>query len=429
MWGETQTDVLVVGAGPVGMFTALLLEEAGLQVTIIDEEWRSGVHSYACVLHPRTIELMDRLGLSTELLKQGFRIDSAKFFEGKSQRAEIKLGGIPSDFSFLVVMEQSALEELLEERLNQKNIKILWNHRLTDLQPERDGVVATLDKLGGTALGYSVPTWEIVVQKRYPLRVPFIIGADGHKSMVRRLLDIEWERHGPTEVYRVYEFETDDQLGREFAIVLDEGATSVMWPLPGGRCRWSFQRQAVETPLELPAKERRPVRFIEEKSDKDNRQQLLKLIEDRAPWFKGHVGEMHWSVEVPFGRRLAKDFGRDHSWLVGDAAHQTAPIGAQSMNAGFREATQLVGLIKRILQEKGNMDLLQAYNQDRRQEWQQMLGLKGELRLADSATAWVKKHQSRLLSCLPASGKQLDFLLKQLGLSFSEESKPHDESK
>lgn len=420
MWGERQTDVLVVGAGPVGMLTALLLEEAGLQVTLIDEEWRSGVHSYACALHPHTIELMDRLGLSAEVLKQGYRIEAAKLYEGPSQRAEIKLAGASGDYPFLVVMEQSALEELFEERLNQKNIKVLWNHRLSDLQAEGDGVVATIDKLGGTALGYSVPTWEIVVQKRYTLRAPFIIGADGHRSMVRRLLDIEWERLDPTEIYGIYEFETDGQLGREFNIVLNDNATSVMWPLPGGRCRWSFQRQTVEAPLELPAKERRPVRFSEEKSEQANRQQLLKLLQERAPWFKSSVGELHWSIEVPFGHRLAKQFGKDHCWLVGDAAHQTGPVGAQSMNVGLQEAAQLVELIKKILREKGGLDLLETYNQDRRNEWQQLLGLKGGLKLADSATPWVKKHYAQMLPCLPASGKALGHLLKQLGLSLAE---------
>ena len=71
---EEHTEVLVVGAGPVGMLTALLLAEADLDVMVIDKEWRTAGHSYACVLHPGTLTLLDRLGLAQQVMEQGGRI-------------------------------------------------------------------------------------------------------------------------------------------------------------------------------------------------------------------------------------------------------------------------------------------------------------------------------------------------------------------
>src|SRR5262245_51243195 len=131
MHREDQTEVLVVGAGPVGMLTALLLAESGIAVKIIDRESRTAAHSYACALHPRTLTLLDQLGLAAKVLKSGRRIETVAFYEGESRRAEVKLSELSTDFPFVVVLPQSELEELFEGKRNQKRrIDVQWKHRL-----------------------------------------------------------------------------------------------------------------------------------------------------------------------------------------------------------------------------------------------------------------------------------------------------------
>ena len=66
-----ETEVLVVGAGPTGILTALILAEAGIRVKIIDKEYRTAAHSYACVLHPGTLQALSRLGLTEEICGLG----------------------------------------------------------------------------------------------------------------------------------------------------------------------------------------------------------------------------------------------------------------------------------------------------------------------------------------------------------------------
>ena len=78
---DQRTDVLVVGAGPVGLMTAILLAEAGVEVVVVDREERTASRSYACALHPRTLALLDRLGILDPLLRQGRRIQKIGFFE------------------------------------------------------------------------------------------------------------------------------------------------------------------------------------------------------------------------------------------------------------------------------------------------------------------------------------------------------------
>src|SRR3954469_11892774 len=105
-----QTEVLVVGAGPVGMLTALLLSKAGIHVKIIDREPRTASRTYACALHPRTLQLTDRLGLTEEILALGRVVKTVAFYEGETRRAEVSLAKLPADHPYAVVLPQSAFE-------------------------------------------------------------------------------------------------------------------------------------------------------------------------------------------------------------------------------------------------------------------------------------------------------------------------------
>jgi 2-polyprenyl-6-methoxyphenol hydroxylase-like FAD-dependent oxidoreductase len=169
-----ETEVLVVGAGPVGMFTALALADCGIRVKIIDQESRIAAHSYACALHPHTLKLFAQMGLAEEVWKLGHRIDTIAFYEDRVRRAELKLSELPVEFPYVVVLPQSSLEKMLERTLRQtKHVEVDWNCRLSDLKTERGPVVATIDKFTQTTKGYGVPESEMVVDKTLhtPVRI------------------------------------------------------------------------------------------------------------------------------------------------------------------------------------------------------------------------------------------------------------------
>src|SRR5262245_34049407 len=112
---EPKTEVLVVGAGPAGLLTAILLAENGVQAQIIDREERTASRSYACALHPGTLRLFHRLGLAEDLLRRGRRVHTVAFYDGSGRCAEVNMETVGSDFPFLLVLPQSALEETLEQ--------------------------------------------------------------------------------------------------------------------------------------------------------------------------------------------------------------------------------------------------------------------------------------------------------------------------
>jgi 2-polyprenyl-6-methoxyphenol hydroxylase-like FAD-dependent oxidoreductase len=414
---EERTEVLVVGAGPVGLLTAILLAEAGIEVRIIDREERTAARSYACALHPRTLRVLERLGLAALVIEQGRRVEKFVFYDGPARQAEVKLSGLGGPFPFMVILPQNVFEGVLEQRLRKAGVAVNWNHRFNSLQSEADSVVTTVEELGATGTGYIVPHWEAVVKRSYPLRSQFLVGADGHGSLVRRRLGIEHTRVSDPQFFVAYEFEPEEKVEEdEVRVVLDQSTTNVLWPLLGNRYRWTFQLLKSEMSNEFPEKERRGVRFAEKAVDERIREYVEKVAKQRAPWFAAKVKEITWCTEVVFEQRIATHFGGDRSWLVGDAAHQTGPVGVQSMNVGMAEAAALAGAMRRVLREKAPPDVLDNCNREWQAEWRRLLGLTGGLKPRHETTPWVRERSARLLSCLPASYEDLGPLAGQLGL-------------
>lgn len=413
---ETQTEVLVVGAGPVGLWTALLLAERGIEVTLIDRESRTTARSYACALHPATLRALDLFGLAESAIERGRRMETMAFFDGASRQGEIRFSELGGEFPFLLVLPQSALEGLLEQRLRAAGVTVHWNHRFEELTEGEERISATIDELEGTSTGYIVPHWETVVKNRSTLRADFLIGTDGHNSMVRPRAGLEYQRLGETESFAAFEFESEPQAAEELRVVLDDATTNVLWPLVDNRYRWTFQLLRTELSGDFPEKERRAVRVDEPAIDERIRQYVHKVALQRAPWFAHPIQRVHWCSEVTFERRLVTHFGRSRCWLAGDAAHQTGPVGVQSMNMGFGEGLALAASLHKILREGAAPTPLDLYDRDQHKQWQGLLGLTGSLRAGGDASAWMKKRCQRILPCLPAHGADLVKLARQLGL-------------
>jgi len=336
---DDRTEVLVVGAGPVGMFTALQLAGSGVAVQLIDQESRTAGRSYACALHPRTLQLLDEAGLAREAIQRGQRIDTVAFYEGAHRRAEVKLSSLPAEFPFVLVLEQSTLEDLLEKKLQERGgVKVHWNHRLADLVMRDGAAVAGIEVMALTGKGYIVPDFELEVKKAVSARADFVVGADGQNSAVRQRLGIACEETGEPELFTVYELETEAELPPEMRIVLHGQTVSVLWPLGKKKCRWSFQWSQADAPADFPQKDRNRFTVAESPGEEDSRHQLQQLLGARAPWFQAGIRNVGWGADIQFAHRLARQFGRERAWLAGDAAHQTGPVGMQSMNLACAKA-------------------------------------------------------------------------------------------
>lgn len=419
---KNQTEVLVVGAGPVGMFTALLLARGGVETQIIDQAPQTAGHSYACALHPRTLSLLSEAGIAATALGASKRIESVAFYQGAARQATVQLSRLAVPFPFALALAQSGLEDLLQSELRRSGVEIAWNHRLSQLENHEEGASASIERLASTGQGYSVPEFELTVKDSVRVEARFVIGADGQNSTVRQRLGIPFAPAAAPQFFVVYEGEAGEESGQEVKVVLDEATDSVMWPLAGRRLRWSFQLPATGMLEEFPSKDRQRVVVVESPGEKDSLHQLRKLLKERAPWFECPIEEVVWGTDVQFEPRLARQLGKGCCWLAGDAAHQTGPVGMQSMNIGFREAADLVAAIGAVLRGDKGVDLEKRYGHEHWQEWKRQLGLASMPQVRGAANEWVRRRALRILSSLPASGHELSELLNSLGIVFGEKS-------
>jgi 2-polyprenyl-6-methoxyphenol hydroxylase-like FAD-dependent oxidoreductase len=411
MFRHTDPEVLVVGAGPVGLVAALFLQQQGVRVEIVDTHQRTTQHSYALAIHPRTLRILDEAGLSERLIRAGRKLTKVAYYEGRERRAEIDYSALSSKHPYLLVVRQSLLERAAEEALRQKKLKVLWGHRLQSLTAEGAALRAEVAKLDQVATGYPVARTEWLVVRSETIRPAYVIGADGYDSAVRRMAGIEMAEHGEGQVFSVYEIEATGELPDEVRVILDPDLTSVCWPLEEGRCRWGFQIQDAS-------------------GHAASMERLEQLIAARAPWWTARPTQIYWSTLALFEQRLARSLGNGGIWLAGDAAHQAAPVGVHSMNSGLVEARELAARISRILHGEGPSSLLDEFATQMQDAWQRLLNADSVRALPETAGApaarsvrggvgdpWVRQTGARILACIPASGDDLEPLLKQIGLT------------
>lgn len=411
---DREPEVLVVGAGPVGLFSALLLARSGIRVQIVDEERRPAARSYALALHPSSLRLLDEVGLTPDVVDQGYRLDSLAFYEGAEAHARLDFSGLPGPFPFIVVLPQQSLEGILESRLKELGVSVLWNHRLADLRTKIGHPVAEVEWKGRPSGGGAR-----TAKDAFTFRPRFVLGADGHRSAVRHSLAVEFPEVGPAELFAVFEMVSSADLGREVRVVLDEGTSNVLWPIAPGRLRWTFQIPEWEGFVEPRFKNRLFTDVGEEPFPYLVLDKLIGLMVERAPWFGALPGEIVWSTAVRFERRLAGRFGRDAVWLAGDAAHLASPIGNHSLNSGLREGYELATRITRLLRQEAPADLLEIQGRAAHGEWRALLGLRGRPAVSPKASPWVRKRSGRIVPCIPASGRDLELLLEQIGLTLT----------
>jgi 2-polyprenyl-6-methoxyphenol hydroxylase-like FAD-dependent oxidoreductase len=385
-----ETEVLVLGAGPVGMFAGLCLAERGVRVRIVDQYTRTALRSYALALHPQSLRLFAEAGLDASLAGHAHFLDGLVVHHDGGA-AEIDFAPVRSARGGVAVLPQYVLEAALEKALAERGVGVEWGQQLLTFDDGAEGVVALVAS-GAAATASGAASAAALAPRR--VGAEFLVGADGGESMARRLLRIGQVPAGPPMTMGLMEFEAPLASPHRMQLVLADRRTDVLWPLAAERGRWSVQLDGDE-PAEVA--------------------ELRRHIRARAPWFGDRFGAADWVTAVSFEMRLARRFGRGRVWLAGDAAHFTSPIGAQSMNVGLREAHDLARRLAAILREGSSPRLLDYYNEERLREWKMLLGLKERLRLDRGAPAWVRAAAPRLVRNLPASGHDLNLLLEQVG--------------
>src|ERR1700678_874657 len=177
---EMKTDVLIAGAGPVGLTMAMELKRYGLSVRIIDKDSGRTDKSKAIVLWARTLELFDRTGasLTQRFIEAGLKAAHTNIFAGEKLISRVDLSSVDTPYKFVLLIQQSETERLLEEHLADLGARVERQVELKTFVQSADGVACILTHADGT-------------EER--VEASWLLGCDGAHSQVRHQLGMSFD--------------------------------------------------------------------------------------------------------------------------------------------------------------------------------------------------------------------------------------------
>jgi 2-polyprenyl-6-methoxyphenol hydroxylase-like FAD-dependent oxidoreductase len=330
----TDTDVLVVGAGPTGLMAGLVLARTGLMAVVADQKSGPTRESRALAVQARTMEIYDQLGLAEGVMSGAYRAVRMQIGDREPAGGGVGIDRVQQGatrFPGIQIFEQSRNEELLAAALTESGREILWSHRLIDL------VDATSQPDGRVVALLEGPDGLIRVRARW------CIGADGASSAVRRILNVPFE--GVTDEATFWVADVRGLQGlpdQTMTMRFGKSTFGLTFPLgPGGHAR--LVSLALDDHVDQDAA------LASARAD-------LGLAFDSVDWFSSY--RVH--------HRVASRFRVGSVFLAGDAAHVHSPVGGQGMNTGLQDAHNLALLLTDIA--RGHLDpaALDRYEHERR---------------------------------------------------------------
>lgn len=337
MQPRTDTEVLIVGAGPTGLMLATQLRRRGVDVLIIDRNAGPSLQTKALGVQARTLEIYAQLGIAARALELGKRATGANMWANGRHMARLPLGDIGQDlspFPYLLILGQDDNERLLAEALQAQGTQVQWNTQLIGLGQGSEEAVATLQRADGST---------------HRVRARWVAGCDGARSAVRELTGIGFPGAPYEHVFFVADTTAKGPLvPGELNVYLLRGGFHLFFPMRG-KDHW---RVVGILPPEL--RDRANVDF-----------------DTVIPSVRAHVGaelafqECRWFSTYRIHHRRAERFREGRCFLLGDAAHIHSPVGAQGMNTGLQDAYNLAWKLALVTQGRAHDSLLESYEAER----------------------------------------------------------------
>src|SRR5215472_17258013 len=337
-------DVLAVGAGPTGLTLAANVHALGASVRIIDRNLDRAHESRALAVQPRTLELLDSLGMAEALVGRGRTSVRLRIRIGRRTVA-VPFGDVgvqDSAFPSLLFVSQAETEAVLTDHLAARGIHVERGAQLVSFRMDDDAVACVLDHADG---------------RKEQLRCRFLVGCDGAHSTVRHLAGIPFQGDAYPHTFFLGDLEADGDL-EPGAINAFVASDAVAFFFPFGR----------PTTWQLIAMHQGPARGdsggatteVKAASLED-----LQSVTDLATSGGVRLRDPAWMTLFRLHHRQAAHYKAGRVFLAGDAAHIHSPAGGQGMNTGIQDAWNLAWKLALVVRGVADDRLLESYEAER----------------------------------------------------------------
>lgn len=342
---QTFKGVVVAGAGPVGLVTALKIARAGIPVLVLDSEPDIIRWPRAVVYHAPTVEMLDKLGLLDELkiagiLKQDYQFRTV---DGKVLAAPSMSVLTPQDTAYpynLHMPQHELARVILKNLLAIPGAEVRWNTRVTGLTQDANGVTLTIEADGASD----------------ELRCDWLVGADGGSSTVRRALGLSFDGYTHPErlvsTNLVYDFEARGYARANFII------DPVHWAVIVKVDRHGLWRVTYGEDASLP----------EDGVEARIAEHYRHLLPDRDPY------QLQAFSPFRVHERCAESFRVGRVLLAGDAAHVCNPFGGLGLTSGLLDGGLLGDVLPAVIHGRADDGLLDRYSDERRRVFLEVTG-------------------------------------------------------
>nr|WP_221382189.1 FAD-dependent monooxygenase [Actinoplanes polyasparticus] len=323
-----ETEVIIVGGGPVGLMLAAELRLGGVSTVVLERADAPAGHPRALGLHARTLEQLALRGLQEPFLATGVRVPSWHF---GFLRERLDLTRLDSPYPFMLAFPQDRTEAILEQRALELGARVLRGVAVTGLTQDADGVRVSVD--GGP-----------------DRRAAWVVGADGAGSTVRRSAGIGFPGTDADTYAYLGDVRADAPPVPGYGVQNEKGALIVA-PVPGGLLRFTG--------------------YDPEHQDAGRRELTLDELREITTRIGGAdfgLRDPAWLSRFGNATRVAARYREGRVLLAGDAAHMHFPAGGVGLNLGLQDAMNLGWKLADVVSGWAGDDLLDTYH-DERHPW------------------------------------------------------------
>jgi 2-polyprenyl-6-methoxyphenol hydroxylase-like FAD-dependent oxidoreductase len=320
--------VLVVGAGPTGLLLASGLQRRGVPIHLIDARPAPLHWDRATVVHPRSLEVFESLGLVDRFLDAGCRQRTIKIHSGSQVLGTMDLSTCGSIYGFNLGLSEEVTESILTDYLHRHGGEVNRSSRLVGLTHHPDGALADIERDGG----------------RYQVQARWVVGCDGLHSPTRELSGIGLEGHDIAKPWAVFDATLQGWADTfEANFVYLETLPVILTALPGQRWRVYMRPSSPESDLVAEATS------------------ITRLYAPAVSFV-----DVENPTRFHCHTKVATKFRTGAVFLAGDSAHLCSPAEGHGMNSGLQDAFNLAWKLALVHHGATDPALLDSYEAERR---------------------------------------------------------------